>query len=134
MKARRGFIIPVQGTKGGRWKGLKAIVVRVDDSATIESVATSDYRVYSPANPYEHRANPTGADIFTTSAAWMPFGDGFESGVNGRKFEQEGTEEDNEFPLPAGKGDKFFNGKATGRLDWTGCAMCLFGNFPVIGH
>ena len=70
-----GVYNPVKGTKGGVWKGTKAIVIRVDDSGMIEKVATSDYRVYSnQPNSYYNGANPTGADIFTTSATWMPSG------------------------------------------------------------
>ena len=54
---------------GGVWKGTKAIVVHVDDSAVIDSVAAnSAYKVY------ENNANPTGKDIFDvtdSTGAWM---------------------------------------------------------------
>jgi len=63
-----GVYNSVQGTKGGVWKGKHAVVVRVDDSAAIEAVAGSDFRVYA------NGMNPARADIFTTSAKWMPSG------------------------------------------------------------
>jgi len=65
-----GVYNSIQGTKGGVWKGTKAIVVRVDDSATVEPVEDSDYRV--PSN--RMNADSGGADIFTTGATWMPSG------------------------------------------------------------
>jgi len=54
---------------GGVWKGTKAIVVHVDDSAAIDAVsAASGYKVY------ENGANPKNLDIFDcsdTTGAWM---------------------------------------------------------------
>jgi len=64
-----GIYNSIQGTKGGVWKGTKAVVIRVDDSGVIETVG-DDYRVHSNGANTDN-AN---ADIFTTSAAWMPSG------------------------------------------------------------
>ena len=63
-----GVYNSVQGTKGGVYKGRKAIVVRVDDSAAIESVG-SDYRVHANGANTDNSS----VDIFTTGATWMPW-------------------------------------------------------------
>jgi type II secretory pathway pseudopilin PulG len=62
-----GVYNSVKGTKGGVWKGTKAIVVRVDDTAWIETVG-SDYRVHANGA----NTDDANVDIFTTGATWMP--------------------------------------------------------------
>jgi len=63
-----GIYNTAQGSKGGVWKGTKAIVVRVDDSATIETVAGSNYTV----NANGANTDSANSDIFTTGATWLP--------------------------------------------------------------
>jgi prepilin-type N-terminal cleavage/methylation domain-containing protein len=73
-----GFVSGTPGTYttnatvgGGVWKGTKAIVVHVDDSAAIDAVGggtATNYKVY------ENGANPLGTDIFATgdtTGVWM---------------------------------------------------------------
>ncbi|MGB8352650.1 MAG: type II secretion system protein [Chthoniobacteraceae bacterium] len=63
-----GVYNSVQGTKGGVWKGTKAIVVRVDDSVTIEAVSNTDYKV----NANGANTDSPSTDIFTPGVTWMP--------------------------------------------------------------
>jgi len=50
--------------KGGVWKGLKAIVVRVDTSGNVEK-CTTDYKVFGRTNV------ASDADIFQSTATWL---------------------------------------------------------------
>jgi prepilin-type N-terminal cleavage/methylation domain-containing protein len=60
---------------GGVWKGTKAIVVHVDDSASIDAVQQPGAAGTGVAyEVYENGANPNGADIFATgdpTGVWM---------------------------------------------------------------
>ncbi|MGB8352695.1 MAG: type II secretion system protein [Chthoniobacteraceae bacterium] len=65
----------IQGTQGGVWKGTKAIVVRVDDSATIETTTQSGVNYQVMANGANTDNPSTGTptkDIFTVGTTWMP--------------------------------------------------------------
>ena len=62
-----GFYNTIQGSQGGVWKGTKAIVVRVDDSAAIETVAGSSYTVNSNGSNTDNPAS----DIFSVGATWL---------------------------------------------------------------
>ena len=64
-----GVYNSVTGTKGGLGKGMKVVVIRVDDSGLVETVE-DDYRVHANGANTDN-AN---ADIFTTGATWMPSG------------------------------------------------------------
>ena len=63
----------VQTAKGGIWKGKQALVVHVDDSATVDQLTST----------FEDKNGPTGIDLFDTTGqkGWMQ-GSGAGSGGN----------------------------------------------------
>jgi prepilin-type N-terminal cleavage/methylation domain-containing protein len=59
-----GLYATDETARGGVWKGKKAIVVRVDSSGAVETVA-SDLHVYGPTGA------ASTADIFVPSSTWL---------------------------------------------------------------
>lgn len=62
-----GVYAPSQATKGGVWEGKKAIVVRVDQSGKVETVRSTDFKVYGPVG----NTSGTIGDIFASSTTWL---------------------------------------------------------------
>ena len=60
-----GVYSPTQTAKGGVWEGKKAIIIRVDQSGKVETVRSTDFKVFGPIG-----AAATG-DIFATAATWL---------------------------------------------------------------
>lgn len=63
-----GLYSSIQGQKGGVWKGQKAIIVRIDDSATVETVKQGDWKVYANGS----NTDSSTTDIFTVGNTWLP--------------------------------------------------------------
>ena len=67
-----GTYSSAQGQQGGVWKGRKAIVVRIDDSAKIEKVGgpgmTNQLAVYANGANTDNSSS----DIFTVGSTWLP--------------------------------------------------------------
>jgi len=63
-----GLYNTIKGTKGGVWNGTKAIVIRVDDSATIETVSGTPPKVMANGA----NTDDSTQDIFKVGAGWLP--------------------------------------------------------------
>jgi len=50
---------------GGVWKGAKAIVIRADQSGNVETVKSTDHKVYGPTG------NTTNGNIFGSDTNWL---------------------------------------------------------------
>ncbi|MEO7932519.1 MAG: type II secretion system protein [Chthoniobacterales bacterium] len=62
-----GIYSAQQTEKGGVWEGKKAIVIRVDQSGKVETVRSTDFKVYGPVGT----AGGATGDIFATSSTWL---------------------------------------------------------------
>jgi prepilin-type N-terminal cleavage/methylation domain-containing protein len=60
-----GTYSAVESEVGGVWKGKRAIVIRADQSGSIEKVKSTDFKVYGKTG------TATDTDIFATAPGWL---------------------------------------------------------------